>query len=99
MWMHVVSNGQVEVKNPLGLNPRIERIKETLQPGTVVKVLEQLDAPGLNPSFLNMESQKTRTNRYYRVEKIYNNYILLNSSGNRKRGITYYDFIRFGRLA
>jgi hypothetical protein len=98
MGVHVVNNGQAEVKNPLGLNPRIERIKETLQPGTVVKVLEQLDAPGLSPSFLNIESQKTRTNRYYRVEKLFSNYILLSSNGNRKRGITYYDFIRFGRL-
>lgn len=88
------------VKNPIGANGRIVRLKKIFKEGMEVSVLERLSKPGVNPTAAVMcDKFEKRTWRNYIVEKKYDRFALLRTpDGSRRRAMLYFDFLKFGRF-
>lgn len=79
---------------------KIEACKRTLHRGDPVVLLESAKWPGCNPdcTAASRFQHEEPCKRYYYVEKLYDNYILLKGRGtNFMRGIPYVDYVRYGR--
>lgn len=82
--------------NPHGANYRIRAMRNKLRVGDVVKVKEDIAEYGCNPEF--SAAQDRSSIRLYSIKRFYKNYILLQSiDGVYRRGITYFDMLRWGR--